>query len=928
MNGSLRSLSVAVASCAIAAVLFTVTTRNNESIPASATAPSPGNLDVEAALSVPVAASPRPTEARPERSQAAEVAGQPRPASTTQLSASTQALEIKELGTDQGPVAVVADEVLVALRPGTGAEELEALAARRDMRVRSFSATLGMARLAIPARTTLEAAIAALGREPIVADARGNAVTRGAGAVPVTLDGVTHLLSPTTATKRIELVAPDRTRHQATLRDLQWNLRQLNVPDVMDAGLGGEAMTLAILDSGVAYETHVDASGAYAQGPDLAHVSFVSPRDVVNNDDHANDDHGHGTEMASLMVGIGATFPIAPNLNIMPVKVLDSNNSGTEAWLIEGIAWAIDHGADVINMSLVFPEAYRPSPMLQAAVAAADEAGIVVLAATGNSGGSFVPFPAAFHSVIAVGAYRASDLSSDLASAGVRADYSNSTALVDVLAPGGSLAHDLDHNQQPDGLVAQSFAPGQPTNFGYYLVTGTSQAAAQASAVAALLLAAGDSADDVRTRFHQTAIKTSGTSSFDAVAGSGRLDAGEAVLAALEGEVSEACRDARVYANPVGAIVEPAANRRMARFQVEIVGPDLEPIDGATVHVRIAGTSNHQLVGTTDRDGVVSFASSQVVANAATGVNWSLEVEAVLAEQNGCAKGARVLRPSIFSRVEELSFQLLSSMGAGMASSSLVALLDPTAAITLSNVTTSNYQLTYMQRAFGAGMASSSLVAIFDSQYLLTNPAFQAALIMRTYGSGMASSSIIFDQTYFNPALLGRYNTAVVNAMTYAVGQGMASSSLVVDGIRYAWDAYIPAQTALRGVLWLANGSGMASSSLVLDRAVLNPSLLLSNTTNLQAQLAQRTATPATVGTAQAATMMPLTTSVATQLGYDAAQLAAVPTRTVAVPNGPTTPRWSAGSPYGSGALIAAASGSRFSTGTGTTPGSARQLLN
>lgn len=929
MNGSLRSLVVATASCAIAAVFITSTSRNDSANEYIDPRPIGQELAADVPASVAEASPTRPARARQDRRIGPIASGQARPSARERADVPGNELTFQELSTDHGPVAVVADEVLVALRPGSGAESFHGLASRMGLRVRSFAPSLGMGRLAIGQGESLEAAIAQLRRQPEVADARGNAMTVGAGVVPVTLDGDLHLLVPTTATKRIELVASNRTRHEATLRDLQWNLRHLDVPAVMDAGLGGEAMTVAILDSGVAYENHRDSAElVYRVAPDLAHVSFVAPRDVVNGDDHANDDHGHGTEMASLMAGIGAIYPIAPNLNIMPVKVLNSSNSGTEAWLVEGIAWAIDHGADVINLSLVFPQAYRPSPMLQAAIAAADEAGVVVIAATGNSGGDFVPFPAAFQSVIAVGAYRASDLSSDLATAGVRASYSNATALVDVLAPGGSATDDVDGNGQPDALVAQSFAPGNPTQFGYYLVTGTSQAAAQASAVAALLLAAGDSADGVRTRFHQTANKSGVADGFDAESGSGRLDAGAAIDAALDGDISAACEDARVYANPMGAIVQPATNRRMARFQVEIVGPNLEPMVGATVYARIAGSSNHQLTGLTNRNGVVTFTSAQVAANASAGVNWSLEVEAVLAEQGGCAKGERVLRPAIFSRVEQLSFQLMSSLGAGMASSSLIALLDPTAAITLQNVTLSSYRDTYVQRAFGAGMASSSLVAIFDTQYLLANTSLQRAVIFRTFGSGMASSSIILDRAYFNPALLGRYNTATVTAMSYTIGQGMASSSLVVDGVRFAWDAYIPLQTSLRGILWFTNGSGMASSSLVLDMSVLNPTLQLTSTVNLRSQLDARTVTTAGVGTAQSAASMPLSTTVTSQLGYDVAQLTAVPSRTLAPRDGSTVPRWTVGSPYGSGALMASAGASRFGTDTGATPPSTRTLLD
>ena len=72
--------------------------------------------------------------------------------------------------------------------------------------------------------------------------------------------------------------------------------------------------------------------------------------------------------------------PIAPDTDILPIKVLDADNLGTELALAEGIRYAVDNGADVINMSLSFPPTYFPSRMLQSAVDYASQNGVVLVA--------------------------------------------------------------------------------------------------------------------------------------------------------------------------------------------------------------------------------------------------------------------------------------------------------------------------------------------------------------------------------------------------------------------------------------------------------------------------------------------------------------------------------------------------------------------
>jgi serine protease len=114
----------------------------------------------------------------------------------------------------------------------------------------------------------------------------------------------------------------------------------------------GSGAVVAIVDTGVAYENY----GGFSQAPDLAGATFVSPNDYVNNDAHANDDNGHGTHVCGTVrqstdnsLGVAG---LAYNCQIMPVKVLDANGSGAYSAIANGIRWAADNGANVINMSL------------------------------------------------------------------------------------------------------------------------------------------------------------------------------------------------------------------------------------------------------------------------------------------------------------------------------------------------------------------------------------------------------------------------------------------------------------------------------------------------------------------------------------------------------------------------------------------------
>ena len=220
----------------------------------------------------------------------------------------------------------------------------------------------------------------------------------------------------------------------------------------------------------------------------------MAPADFVNDDAHANDDHQHGTHIASLIASDGRVQGIAPRVSIMPVKVLDGDNVGTEAALVKGIRHAVNEGAHVINMSLTLG-ADPPSDDLLDALEDAHRAGVVLVSASGNDGAARVTWPAASPWVVAVGATVQGE-DGELEPA----RYSNRSKELDVLAPGGDLTVDRDHDGYVDGLLAESIQRGDPNRVSFWLMAGTSQAAALTSGLAVHLLDEGLTPDQVYAR--------------------------------------------------------------------------------------------------------------------------------------------------------------------------------------------------------------------------------------------------------------------------------------------------------------------------------------------------------------------------------------------------------------------------------------------
>ena len=330
---------------------------------------------------------------------------------------------------------------------------------------------------------------------------------------------------------------PGRTGQPGGWQVTQWNFAGpfgVNAPDawtnLINAGHpGGRGVTVAVLDTGVAYERY----RRYRRSPDFSRGDFVHGYDFVDNDPHPNDENGHGTHVAgtigeSTNNDVGVTG-IAYGAKLMPIRVLDSVGSGDSVTISAGIRYAVKHGANIINLSFEFDAdtTSRDVPDLLAALRYANRHKVLVVGAAGNSGAASVAYPARAPTVVSVGA---------ITEHGCEADYSNSGGTLDLVAPGGGSDATLPadpncHPDQPSGHdIYQMTFDGSVRRFGLPRdYVGTSMAAPHVSAAAALVISSGILGPDptpqaVQERLQATAADA-GTPGYDEAYGFGRLDA-------------------------------------------------------------------------------------------------------------------------------------------------------------------------------------------------------------------------------------------------------------------------------------------------------------------------------------------------------------------------------------------------------------------
>jgi subtilisin family serine protease len=247
--------------------------------------------------------------------------------------------------------------------------------------------------------------------------------------------------------------------------NLEQSIPQIGANTVWESGFTGKGVKVAVLDSGID-PNHPDLSGQIEESK-----SFV-PGETVD------DKHGHGTHVASTVLGTGAASDgknkgVAPEARLLVGKVLNDEGSGLDSWIIDGMEWASDN-AKIVSMSLGSSEpSDGTDPMAQAVNRLSEEKGTLFVIAAGNAGyEGAIGSPGAADAALTIGAVDKSDKIAYFTSKGPR--YGDKAIKPDLSAPGV-------------GIVAARSALSSGTG-SYTSMNGTSMATPHVAGAAALLL--------------------------------------------------------------------------------------------------------------------------------------------------------------------------------------------------------------------------------------------------------------------------------------------------------------------------------------------------------------------------------------------------------------------------------------------------------
>lgn len=272
-------------------------------------------------------------------------------------------------------------------------------------------------------------------------------------------------------------------------QELPWGINRIDAELVMtDNNTLAAAIKVGVIDTGIDLNH-----------PDLKENIKGGINTIVPNGSYA-DDNGHGTHVAGIIAAADNTIGVvgvSARVDLYAIKVLNKRGSGYISDIIEGLQWAVDNGLQVVNMSL---GASVNVLSFEAAVTAAHEAGLVMVAAAGNDYGGPVNYPARYEPVIAVSAVGKDDKIASFSCIGPE---------VDLAAPGVSIYSTYKGSS-------------------YATMSGTSMAAPHVAGVAALALLADSDAtpDEVTNRLKATAEKISlNDANYASKYGAGLVDA-------------------------------------------------------------------------------------------------------------------------------------------------------------------------------------------------------------------------------------------------------------------------------------------------------------------------------------------------------------------------------------------------------------------
>ena len=339
----------------------------------------------------------------------------------------------------------VPGQVIVKFKPGVSSFKKASVLNVYSSRILSKVAKLGAFLIQVPAQTTVEEIVNGLQKNRDVEYAEPNLLL----AIQVTPNDPFFQYQYALSNKGQQVWSVPGSPQGKSSADIK-------APSAWEETKGVETVVIAIVDTGVDL-LH----------PDLKNKIVSGGRDTINNDFDATDDNGHGTGVAGIAAaetnnneGIAG---VAWNCKILPVKVAGPDGTGPADKVAEGIRWAVDNGAGVINISMGSVE---PSLLMRDAVKYAYDKNVVVVASAGNNGGP-VTFPAAYDEYVL--AVAATDFNDN------RTSWSSYGPEVDVAAPGEKVLAPL-----PTALTPAGFFPYLPG-------TGTSFSAAHVAGLAALI---------------------------------------------------------------------------------------------------------------------------------------------------------------------------------------------------------------------------------------------------------------------------------------------------------------------------------------------------------------------------------------------------------------------------------------------------------
>ncbi|MGC4816614.1 S8 family serine peptidase [Micromonospora sp. DT63] len=387
--------------------------------------------------------------------------------------------------------------------------------------------------------------------------------------------------------------------------DLAESTAQIGAPAVWAGGNTAAGVDVAVLDS-----------GADAEHPDLAGQITASSSFVPEEPDIL-DYKGHGTHVASTIAGTGAASGgvergVAPGARLHVGKVLNSEGSGQDSWIIAGMEWAArEQKARVVSMSLGGEATDGSDPMSQAVDRLSAETGALFVIAAGNSGPASIGSPGAANSALTVGAVDSTDHLADFSSQGPRAG--DGGLKPEITAPGVDILAARSHQVRGSG--------------DYTLMSGTSMATPHVAGTAALVAAAHP--DWTGQRIKEALVSTvKATPDYTPYqAGAGRVDAVAAVHATVFATPSAYSGFQAWPQQPGGTVDRTVTYTNTASTPITLTlsvdaptaPAGLFALSADTVTVPAAGTATVTLTAAYDRLPVEKQVSGAIIATDGAG---------------------------------------------------------------------------------------------------------------------------------------------------------------------------------------------------------------------------------------------------------------------------------------------------------------------